>query len=433
WRLIVTIAVMVIGAAMCRAHLKRYGKHKDSHQYAEDDPNTKHKIKPVGPWQFFFYQTLPLRAMSRLWGQCNDIELPVWLREPVFRFYSYLFGVNLDEMADPDLTHYKNLGEFFYREIRPELRPIDDADIVSPADGTILHVGIIDGGQVEQVKGMTYSVDALLGPDIKAPSRAIKSFPHNPNDIDVIERDKNFAILNGITYTLDDLIGNDNAAENQNAQSQIDTVGDKSAISPSSSASAAVAKAMSSGYTVSSADKELFFVVIYLAPGDYHRFHSPANWVVTTRRHFTGELFSVSPYLQDRLEGLLALNERVALLGRWRHGFFSMTPVGATNVGSIKINFDQDLRTNTYYERVHSNQEPATGKPRKSKKNMMYEASYKAASRMLGGYPCTRGAQIGGFNLGSTIVLIFEAPKTFNFCVKNGQKIKVGEKLGDMS
>ena len=42
-----------------------------------------------------------------------------------------------------------------------------------------------------------------------------------------------------------------------------------------------------------------------------------------------------------RLENLFVLNERVALLGRWKHGFFSMIPVGATNVGSIKINFDQ--------------------------------------------------------------------------------------------
>jgi phosphatidylserine decarboxylase len=53
-----------------------------------------------------------------------------------------------------------------------------------------------------------------------------------------------------------------------------------------------------------------------------------------------GELFSVSPYIAKRLENLFVLNERVALLGRWKYGFFGMIPVGATNVGSIKINFD---------------------------------------------------------------------------------------------
>lgn len=34
---------------------------------------------------------------------------------------------------------------------------------VSPADGRILHFGEIDKDKVEQVKGMTYSLDALLG------------------------------------------------------------------------------------------------------------------------------------------------------------------------------------------------------------------------------------------------------------------------------
>ena len=45
--------------------------------------------------------------------------------------------------------------------------------------------------------------------------------------------------------------------------------------------------------------------------------------------------------------GLFHTNERVVLLGRWQYGFFSMSAVGATNVGSICINFDQELSTNT--------------------------------------------------------------------------------------
>jgi phosphatidylserine decarboxylase len=36
-------------------------------------------------------------------------------------------------------------------------------------------------------------------------------------------------------------------------------------------------------------DTNLYQCVVYLAPGDYHRFHSPVQWDVTFRRHFQGK------------------------------------------------------------------------------------------------------------------------------------------------
>ena len=36
---------------------------------------------------------------------------------------------------------------------------------VSPADGCVLHFGVVEGDMVEQVKGMSYSMKTFLGPD----------------------------------------------------------------------------------------------------------------------------------------------------------------------------------------------------------------------------------------------------------------------------
>lgn len=59
------------------------------------------------------------------------------------------------------------------------------------------------------------------------------------------------------------------------------------------------------------------------------------------------------------------------------------------------------------------------------------EAVYSAASPVLGGQPLVKAQEMGGFCLGSTVVLVFEAPKDFQFNVVAGQKVRVGQALGD--
>lgn len=49
---------------------------------------------------------------------------------------------------------------------------------------------------------------------------------------------------------------------------------------------------------------------------------------------------SVNPGVARWIKELFCHNERVVLSGCWKHGFFSLTAVGAQNVGSIRIYFD---------------------------------------------------------------------------------------------
>ena len=151
---------------------------------------------------------------------------------------------------------------------------------MSPSDGTILYFGKVKDGAVEQVKGITYTLPAFLG-------------PQTWNET--------------ITDSLD---------INEYKKSLL-TSGDSN-----------------------SRPTELYHCVVYLAPGDYHRFHSPADWQITYRRHFPGKLLSVRPTFVSWFPNLFNVNERVIYFGQWKYGFFSMAAVGATNVGSVKVYFD---------------------------------------------------------------------------------------------
>ncbi|KAJ8914592.1 hypothetical protein NQ315_017297, partial [Exocentrus adspersus] len=137
------------------------------------------------------------------------------------------------------------------------------------------------------------------------------------------------------------------------------------------------------------------------------RFHSPADWKPTHRRHFCGQLLSVNPSIAKWLPGLFCLNERAVYLGHWDHGFFSYTAVGATNVGTVKVYFDKTLQTN------------------------LHKKSHRCKEVCLGNaVDLKKGDPMGEFRMGSTIVLIFEAPIHFNFNIFPGDKVKMGQGLG---
>ncbi|XP_056648086.1 phosphatidylserine decarboxylase proenzyme, mitochondrial isoform X1 [Diorhabda sublineata] len=301
----------------------------------------RQKEGPARQWEINCYCMLPLRTVSRCWGYIADVKLPELLRPPVYKMYSSVFGVNISEAENEDLTSYPSLADFFARSLKNGMRQVDQSScLVSPCDGTVLHFGTVDTEQVEQVKGVTYSLKDFLGEQVtkmqKYGSDFKTSLLHKP--------------LEGTT---------------------------------------------------------LYQCVIYLAPGDYHRFHSPAEWKPTHRRHFSGQLLSVNPSIASWLPGLFTLNERAVYLGHWNYGFFSYTAVGATNVGTVKVYFDKTLQTNKPYKN-RTKEEICLGNAVELKK----------------------GDIMGEFRMGSTIVLIFEAPYNFKFSIMPGDKVKMGQGIG---
>jgi phosphatidylserine decarboxylase len=162
-------------------------------------------------------------------------ELPVPLRPVFIGLYAKLTGCDMSEAKNSDYKSYRNIGDFFRRELKPDIRPIDETScLVSPADGKVLLCGKMpDGSRVEQVKGINYSVSKFLGPITWA---------------DEIKR----------KYCGDDLM---------------------------------MKCGQSNNHTKTSC---LYECVIYLAPGDYHRFHSPAAWDIKYRRHFPGNIWKNS-------------------------------------------------------------------------------------------------------------------------------------------
>ncbi len=149
------------------------------------------------------------------------------------------------------------------------------------------------------------------------------------------------------------------------------------------------------------------FATIYLSPRDYHRIHMPCSGRLTRMIHVPGELFSVNPLTARGVPGLFARNERVVCVFESDFGPFVQVLVGATIVGSMAT---------VWHGTVNP---PRTGKLR--------EWRYGDDDVVL-----AKGAEMGRFLLGSTVVLLFPRDTiAFDASWAPAGTVRMGEAMGD--
>lgn len=107
---------------------------------------------------------LPKQALTQLAGALARAQAGA-LTHAAIRAFVRRYGVNMDEAAESDVTHYTSFNEFFTRPLKSGVRPLAQAAYVCPVDGAVSQLGRIEGDQIFQAKGHTYSTQALVGGD----------------------------------------------------------------------------------------------------------------------------------------------------------------------------------------------------------------------------------------------------------------------------
>ncbi len=145
------------------------------------------------------------------------------------------------------------------------------------------------------------------------------------------------------------------------------------------------------------------FLTVYLSPRDYHRVHAPLAGEVGGFRHIPGPLYPVNRLGVEHVDGLFARNERVVTLLDTARGRMAVVLVGATCVGRISLAF-ACLRAEA---------------------GRMGQLVPLTPARSL-----ARGEELGAFHLGSTVVVLNEAPgPRFAASLERGTPVRMGQAL----
>jgi phosphatidylserine decarboxylase len=149
------------------------------------------------------------------------------------------------------------------------------------------------------------------------------------------------------------------------------------------------------------------FATLYLSPRDYHRIHFPLGGRIVGYRYLPGRLWPVNPASVRAVPGLFTVNERLATLLETPLGACAVVAVGATIVGRIRVSYDPAA--------------PYSNRPRAGPVARDYNTPI----------PVKKGDELGAFEMGSTVILLFEPGRVALLgAVVEGARVRVGEPLG---
>ncbi len=152
------------------------------------------------------------------------------------------------------------------------------------------------------------------------------------------------------------------------------------------------------------------YCVLYLSPRDYHRIHTPFTGEVAGYDYEPGALFPVNVFSVHSVRDLFPKNERLTTYLETEHGRIAVVKVGATNVGKMSLTYDPAVRTNGWLRLAHRRR---------------YRTEPNEPPRL------ERGAELGRFEMGSTVVLLFERDCfAFSERITNDMFVQLGEEIG---
>ena len=144
------------------------------------------------------------------------------------------------------------------------------------------------------------------------------------------------------------------------------------------------------------------FLTIYLAPQNYHRVHAPAGGRLDRIRYVPGKRFSVNETTTASIQDLYCRNERVVLWLSTPIGYAIVVMVGALNVASLSTMLTGEIESGP--ERIVSSESPPQ---------------------------VARGEELGRFNLGSTVVVLFpRGTVEWDPSLTAGRSLKMGQAIG---